>query len=266
MMRHLLTSLALAFGLAGPAAAQTTEVARAALIPGWQQADGSHVVGLLLDLAPGWKTYWRSPGDAGIPPRFDWAGSRNIAGLRALWPTPEAMDQNGMTSIGYPGDVVIPLMIRPESTGGEMRLTGRMELGVCKDVCVPAELRFSATLTPGDRRDPRLVAALVDRPLTAREAQVGQVSCRIPPVEGGVALTARIAMPSAGGQEFVVVETANPSIWVAEAETRRAGNILTASTEMQHVEGAPFALDRSGLRFTVLGKRHAVDIRGCASG
>ena len=46
MMRHLLTSLALAFGLAGPAAAQTTEVARAALIPGWQQADGSHVVGL----------------------------------------------------------------------------------------------------------------------------------------------------------------------------------------------------------------------------
>ena len=141
-----------------------------------------------------------------------------------------------------------------------------MELGVCKDVCVPAELRFSATLTPGDRRDPRLVAALVDRPLTAREAQVGQVSCRISPVEGGVALTARIAMPSAGGQEFVVVETANPSIWVAEAETRRAGNILTASTEMQHVEGAPFALDRSGLRFTVLGKRHAVDIRGCASG
>ena len=112
----------------------------------------------------------------------------------------------------------------------------------------------------------RLVAALVDRPLTAREAQVGQVSCRISPVEGGVALTARIAMPSAGGQEFVVVETANPSIWVAEAETRRAGNILTASTEMQHVEGAPFALDRSGLRFTVLGKRHAVDIRGCASG
>ncbi|WP_323765643.1 protein-disulfide reductase DsbD domain-containing protein [Marinovum sp.] len=278
MMRHLLTFLALVLGLAGPALAQSPvadltrsditrgEVARAALIPGWRQADGSHVAGLLIDLAPGWKTYWRSPGDAGIPPRFDWAGSRNVAGLRTLWPTPKAMDQNGMTSIGYPGDVVIPLVIRPDSAGRPITLTGRMELGVCKEVCVPAEVRFSASLTPGGARDPRLVAALVDRPLTTREARVGRVTCRIAPIKGGVALTADIAMPSAGGREYVVVETANPAIWVAEAQTRRTGPVLTARTEMQHVEGAPFALDRAGLRFTVLGSSHAVDIRGCVAG
>lgn len=265
MMRHVLTSLALALGLAVPAQAQT-DVARAALIPGWQQADGSHVAGLLLDLAPGWKTYWRSPGDAGIPPRFDWAGSRNIGSLRTVWPTPKAMDQNGMTSIGYPGDVVIPLVIRPDAAGRDMQLTGRMELGVCKDVCVPATVQFSGTLTPDGRRDPRLVAALMNQPLSAREARVGEVTCRLSPIKGGISLTASIAMPSAGGEEFVVVETANPSIWVAEAETRRDGNLLTATTDMQHVEGAPFALDRSGLRFTVLGKKHAVDIRGCSAG
>lgn len=269
MIRQLLTALTLLLallpGLAAPAAAQT-DLARAALIPGWRQADGSHVAGLLLDLAPGWKTYWRAPGDAGIPPRFDWARTRNVAGLQPLWPTPKAMDQNGMTSIGYPGDVVIPLLIRPETAGRPITLSGRMELGVCKDVCVPAEVRFSATLPAEGSRDPRLVAALVDRPLTEREARVGRVTCRIAPVKGGVALTASIAMPSAGGPEVVVVETANPAIWVAEAEARRDGPVLTARTEMQHVTGAPFALDRSGLRFTVLGRNHAVDIRGCTAG
>ncbi len=269
MVRHFLTTLTLALSLIAPALiapgmAQAGDMVRAALIPGWRQADGSHVTGLLIDLAPGWKTYWRSPGDAGIPPRFDWAGSRNLAALRPLWPTPEVMDQNGMTSIGYPGDVVIPLVLRPETAGAPIQLSGRMELGVCKEVCVPAELRFAATLAAGEARDPRLVAALVDRPLTEAEARVGPVRCRIAPIDGGLALTAEITLPSAGGTEFVAIEAANPAIWVAEPRARRDGAVLTASTELLHVEGAAFALDRSGLRFTVLGARHAVDIRGCS--
>ncbi|MGY3437848.1 protein-disulfide reductase DsbD domain-containing protein [Marinovum sp. KMM 9989] len=224
------------------------------------------MAGLLIDLSPGWKTYWRSPGDAGIPPRFDWAGSRNIASLQPVWPTPKAMDQNGMTSIGYPGDVVIPLVIRPDAAGGDIALSGRIELGVCKDICVPASLRFSGELTATGTRDPRIVAALADQPLSKRDADVSEVTCTMSPVRGGIELTADITMPPAGGNEFVVIEPSNPSIWVAEARTRRTGQTLTATTEMSHVEGAPFALDRSGLRFTVLGRDYAVDIMGCTGG
>ncbi|TNF20991.1 MAG: hypothetical protein EP318_08955 [Rhodobacteraceae bacterium] len=264
MTRLLLTLAACLFGLAAPLSAQG-EIARAEFLPGWRQADGSHVAGLLITLQPGWKTYWRAPGEAGIPPRFDWAGSRNVRALRPVWPTPQVMDQNGMTSIGYPGDVVIPFEIRPENTSGDVRLEARMELGVCKDICVPASLSFAGTLGRGGERDPRIVAALVDQPLQASEARVGKVTCDVRPVKGGIRLEARIAMPPAGGREFVVVESANPSLWVAEARSTRRGGDLTATTELAHVTGAPFALDRSGLRFTVLGSSHAVDIRGCAA-
>ena len=265
MKPHILTALFLSFALAQPASAQT-DVAHAEFIPGWRQADGSHVAGLLIDLSPGWKTYWRSPGDAGIPPRFDWAGSRNIASLQPVWPTPKAMDQNGMTSIGYPGDVVIPLVIRPDIASDRMALSGRIELGVCKDICVPAALSFSGELTANGTRDTRIVAALADQPLSKRAARVSAVTCSASPVRGGMALTAEITMPPAGGPEFVVIEPTNPSIWVAEAKTHRTGQKLTATTEMSHVEGAPFALDRSGLRFTVLGRDYAVDIVGCTGG
>lgn len=264
MTRLLMTLAACLFGLASPALAQG-EIARAEFLPGWRQADGSHMAGLLIDLKPGWKTYWRAPGEAGIPPRFDWAGSRNVRSLRTVWPTPHVMDQNGMTSIGYPGDVVIPLEIRPENTTGDVLLQARMELGICKDICVPATLSFAGTLPRKGQRDSRIVAALVDQPLQAAEARVGRVTCDVRPVKGGIRLEARIAMPSAGGQEFVVIEAANPALWVAEASTSRQGGQLTASTELAHATGAPFALDRSRLRFTVLGSKHAVDIRGCTT-
>lgn len=270
MMRNLMKIVVCALGLSGATAAVAQqspgqEIARAEFLPGWRQADGSHVAGLLIDLKPGWKTYWRSPGDAGIPPRFNWSGSRNIGDLRPVWPTPRVMDQNGMTSIGYPGDVVIPFVIRPDAAGREVQLRAQMELGVCKDICVPATLTFSGVLPRSGTRDPRLVAAMVDQPLSAAEAKVGKVTCRISPQAGGMTVTASIPMASAGGPEFVVIETANPAIWVSEAVTRREGRDLIAVTEMSHVNGTAFAVDRSRLRFTVLGHNHAVDIQGCAA-
>ena len=81
-LRHMIARLALLASLAalGPGHATTQDdVLQATLLPGWQTASGSHMAAVDLTLAPGWKTYWRSPGDAGIPPRFDWSGSKNVA-------------------------------------------------------------------------------------------------------------------------------------------------------------------------------------------
>ncbi|MCX8508161.1 MAG: protein-disulfide reductase DsbD family protein, partial [Rhodobacteraceae bacterium] len=51
---------------------------KAEILPGWRTESGSQMAALRLTMAPGWKTYWRAPGDAGIPPRFDWTGSANL--------------------------------------------------------------------------------------------------------------------------------------------------------------------------------------------
>lgn len=245
----------------------SSDAVRAEMLPGWRMADGSHMAGLRIVLADGWKTYWRAPGDAGIPPMFDWSGSRNLASAVVSWPRPVIFTQNGMRSIGYRNAVILPIHIRPQNPGRAVMLTGSIDIGICKNICVPRRLHVRVKLPRGNAQVvPEIAAALADRPFTAKEAGVSAVSCALAPGADGLRLTATVTMPSAGGKEAMVIETANPMIWVAEARTSRRGGVITAVTELMHVEGAPLLIDRSALRLTVLGSAHAVDIRGCPSG
>ncbi|MHA6344701.1 protein-disulfide reductase DsbD domain-containing protein [Roseivivax sp. CAU 1761] len=262
--RILLTALtALALPLAAPAQTASDPVA-GTVRPGWREADGTHVAALQLTLAPGWKTYWRAPGEAGIPPSFDWRGSRNLRAVSVVWPVPEVFELSGLRSVGYSDQVVLPLRIAPAS-GGPVELVGRIDIGVCKDVCLPRSLEVRATLpaSPGPR-DPSIAAALATRPLSAAEAGVGAVRCRIAPAADGIDLTAEIEMPALGRDEAAVIETADPEIWVDEPELRRDGPRLTARARLSHVAGQSFALDRSGVRITVLAGGQAADIQGCS--
>jgi DsbC/DsbD-like thiol-disulfide interchange protein len=263
------TALALsvaALGLTAPLAhaqSGTQQVVSLEVLPGWRSADGTHVAALKIQLAPGWKTYWRAPGDAGIPPMIDWSGSENLAKIMPVWPTPQVFSQNGMTSVGYKDALVLPIVLTPAQQGQPISLSGQLQIGICKDVCVPADLGFDAALPLAQVRDATISAALGDQPVTAKLAGVGRVSCDIALSEDGLALSATVQMPPAGTHEYTVVETSDPDIWVAEAETLRDGNTLTVRTELIHMTQDSFALDRSGVRLTVLGSDHAVDIQGC---
>ncbi|SLN47416.1 hypothetical protein ROJ8625_02312 [Roseivivax jejudonensis] len=264
MIRRALLALALCLSAVPVPAEQPSEVVSATLRPGWRQADGTHVAALHLRLAPGWKTYWRAPGDAGIPPEFDWSGSDNLASVDVNWPTPHVFHQSGMRSVGYASEVVLPLTIAARGRG-DIALSGTVNIGVCEDICLPATLAVSGALpAEGGAIDPVIAAALAERPLSAAEAGVGAVRCRVAPgADGALGLVAEIEMPSLGRQEAVVIETANPAIWVAEPDATRRGSRLQAETRLVHVDGRPVSLDRSRLRFTILGDDRAVEITGC---
>lgn len=243
---------------------QAADLVVAELHTGWQLPDGRVVAGLHLELAEGWKTYWRAPGDAGIPPLFDWSASRNVAAISVNWPTPGVFWESGMRSIGYDGALMLPLIVQTDQAGGPLTLSGTLEMGLCKDVCIPYSVRFSADIAPNQStRNPAIAAALADVPYSEREAQVSQVTCSVQPTEDGLILRAEIQMPSAGGTEHTVVEAGNPHVWVAEPKSNRRGRVLTTEARMMHIDGGPFALDRSAVRITVLGQNHAVDIQGC---
>ncbi len=262
-MKHFATALCL---LATPLAAQGfDQIAQLEVLPGWRSADGTHMAGLKITLAPGWKTYWRAPGDAGIPPQIDFSGSDNIESARFLWPVPDVFDQGGMRSVGYADGVVVPIELTPD-TSGPIGLSGVMDIGVCEEICVPVRLPFELALPDVGKRDPQIVAALVNRPMTAAEASVTNATCAVQPTADGLTLTARVTMPQAGATEHVVVEAGDPQIWVSEPDVARAGAELTATVDMVHMTGNGFALDRSAVRITVLGSDHAVDIQGCAAG
>jgi DsbC/DsbD-like thiol-disulfide interchange protein len=238
------------------------------ILPGWQMADGSHVAALKFELADGWKTYWRAPGEAGIPPQFDWRGSRNLTRAEIEWPTPKQTVTNGMRTIGYEHVLVLPVRLTPERAGQPITLSVDMEIGVCSDICVPVSVAVSQSLDVSEHRpDPQIAAALAARPYSQAEAGVGRVVCKVSPIAGGgVHLVAEVDVAAMGSQEMVVVETGNPALWVTQAESVRQGNRLRVEAEIFHGEGRGFMIDRSGLRLTILSTGDAVDIRGCPAG
>ncbi|MBR9842617.1 MAG: hypothetical protein GYB25_05615 [Rhodobacteraceae bacterium] len=256
--------MALSIPLPALAGGGTGAVAEADILTGWRTASGDHIAALRIRLKDGWKTYWRAPGDAGVPPVLDWSRSGNLASAGITWPTPTVFTQSGMRSIGYMDEVILPLALDPKRDDRPIKLRGTLDIGVCKEICVPQRLKVKATLpAEATKRDPLIAAALAARPFSAREAGLRDIRCRISPTAKGLALSLEIDMPSAGAPEAAVIEAGLPDVWVAEPKTRRAGGTLFAETTMQHVSGQSFMLDRSALRVTVIGTKHAVDIRGC---
>lgn len=239
------------------------QVVAGAIRHGWREGDGRHIAGIELRLAPGWKTYWRAPGDGGIPPSFDWSGSENLASVRILWPAPVVFELNGVRSIGYRGDVVLPVEVVPRDPARPVRLRAEVELGVCRDVCVPADLTLDATVAGAGAADPAIRAALRAQPARPAEAGLTGLTCRVEPLRDGLRVTASMRMRGGGGPEAVVIEAPDPGVWVSEAEVSRQGDRLVAAADMVGPSGAPFALDRAGMTVTVIGPRGAVEHRGC---
>ncbi len=242
------------------------DLATIEVLPGWRTDAGEHIAGLRITLEPGWKTYWRAPGDGGIPPQFSFQGSDNITGVAPHWPVPEVFRQNGLNSIGYHDSVVFPLTVFSENPGADMRISGDLQIGICEEICIPVTLSFDALLPPEGARDAAITAALINRPQTQAEANVGAVTCVINPIDDGLSVTAAINLPSIGTDEFVVIEAGDANVWVSEADIARTGNNLNATVDMVHSSGNAFALDRSKVRITVLSDGQAIDIQGCSAG
>jgi suppressor for copper-sensitivity B len=79
-------------------------------------------LGLHLKMKPGWKTYWRSPGDAGLPLQLTWEGSGNLGGMDFRWPAPHRFTLFGIETFGYDGEVVFPITARPAKPGQPLDL------------------------------------------------------------------------------------------------------------------------------------------------
>ncbi|HKY94171.1 MAG TPA: protein-disulfide reductase DsbD domain-containing protein [Kiloniellales bacterium] len=128
-----------------------SEVARARLIAAAPAVGDAETLDLGLEIAltPGWKTYWRSPGDAGVPPTLDWSDSENVAALDFLWPAPERFTLFGLDTFGYAEEVIFPLVLHPERPGEPVTLNAALTYMVCEDICIPLEARLWLHLPAG---------------------------------------------------------------------------------------------------------------------
>ncbi|WP_425450418.1 protein-disulfide reductase DsbD family protein [Virgifigura deserti] len=119
-------------------------------------------LGLQFTLKPGWKTYWRSPGDAGIPVTVDWTGSENLASADMAWPVPHRFTLFGLDTFGYEREVVFPIAVRPTRAGEPVRLRAAVNYLVCEQICIPHQTVLALDL-PAGPASPTGHGQLIDR-------------------------------------------------------------------------------------------------------
>jgi DsbC/DsbD-like thiol-disulfide interchange protein len=137
-------------------------------------AAGADLAGFEISLAPGAITYWRDPGDAGLPPTLDFSASDNVAGVEAKFPAPKRIKEaDGGAAFGYDGDVIFPLLVKPRDPAKPVMLKLNADFAVCEKVCLPAKARLALTL-PAAAGSPYAGAidaalAAVPRPVPAKD-------------------------------------------------------------------------------------------------
>src|ERR1700745_509066 len=96
--------------------------------------------GIAFQLQPGWKTYWRMPGDSGVPPRFDFSKSDNVEAVTVMWPAPLKFDDGaGGHSLGYHDQFVLPRRIAAKAADKPVTLRAEINYAVCEKLCIPVE-------------------------------------------------------------------------------------------------------------------------------
>lgn len=131
--------------------------ARARLIAGGSPAGsppGTIAVGVEIELAKDWKTYWRNPGSSGVPPTLSWTPSSNVSAAETLYPAPVRLADRDGDTIGYKGAVILPVAVRAADPAKPVALVVEIEYGVCKDICIPVQSRLELTVPPGTASKP----------------------------------------------------------------------------------------------------------------
>jgi suppressor for copper-sensitivity B len=127
-------------------------------------------VGVEVKLDEGWKAYWRTPGEAGLAPVFTWTGSENFKTAKILWPAPHRFTAFDIDNFGYEDKVVFPVEITPEEEGKPIALKLKLDLLVCKNLCVPSTQMLTLTIPAGEAEvsgdQPLLAEALRKVPAT----------------------------------------------------------------------------------------------------
>lgn len=139
--------------------------ARFRLLPGTTAVEASRdlLLGLEIELAPGWQFYSENPGEYGVAPHFDWSASRNLAEAAIHWPAPTAYVYSSdppISTLGYKGALLLPLALVAERAGEALDLRLALDYAVCEEFCIVDSVELRLTLPPGRAQATRHAARL----------------------------------------------------------------------------------------------------------
>lgn len=211
--------------------------------------------GIAIQLQPGWKTYWRTPGDSGVPPRFDFSKSDNVEAVTVLWPAPMKFDDGaGGVSLGYKHQVVLPLRIVTKDAGKPVTLRADINYAVCEKLCVPvdakAELAFASVAST---EDSNLSDALNTVPKPANVGDPNPLTIRDVKREGKANVLVDVTAPS-GKDVSLFVEGPTPD-WALPVPKLIEGGPSDVKRFAFELDGLPpgASADGAALKLTLVG-------------
>ena len=231
--------------------------------PGAENMSPAPRAGVQIELDPAWKTYWRIPGDSGIPPEFNWDGSKNVKSVEINWPAPHRfIDKYGM-SIGYKNEIVLPIKIVPKDITAPVQLALELNYAVCLEICLPVNANMALDIKPGNkstgpfRRKLQRFANKVPQTLTSAPG----LRVRKLDISGSgenMKLSLEVENPNKEALVDVFIEGGDTLFFDTPSNIIDKGAISQVVVPVFGVETAQ-ALKGKKLRFTLVGKKSSVD-------
>jgi DsbC/DsbD-like thiol-disulfide interchange protein len=217
--------------------------------------------GVAIQLQPGWKTYWRTPGDSGVPPHFDFSKSDNVEAVTILWPAPKQFpDGAGGTSLGYKNQVVLPLRIAVKHADKPVVLRADITYAVCDKLCIPVEAKAELPfISVASTEDGALAAALDTVPKPANIGDPNPLTIRDVRRDGNASVIVDVVANDPGDvQLFVEGPTPGWALPVPKPIDNTAGDVKRFSFEL---EGLPTGANAAGaaLKLTLVGSNRAYE-------
>jgi DsbC/DsbD-like thiol-disulfide interchange protein len=208
--------------------------------------------GIDIELAPGWKTYWRMPGEAGVPPQFDWSGSQNAKSVEVLWPSPTRFSDAGGETVGYKDRVVFPLRIPAEHPSEAVLLRLSMFFGVCKEVCIPVDAHAELSSWQVDPTTEALLTQFEDRvPERADQSSLHVASASVTVIGGKPAL--RLAFAGSPPDDLdIFIESNDTTYFPAPRHAGPAIYIVDGPPNLGRLKGKT-------LKLTMVGSKGALE-------
>jgi DsbC/DsbD-like thiol-disulfide interchange protein len=213
--------------------------------------------GIAFQLQPGWKTYWRTPGDSGVPPRFDFSKSDNIEAVTILWPAPTKFDDGaGGHSLGYHDQIVLPLRIVVKNADKPVTLRATVNYAVCEKLCVPVDAEPELAFTSvASTEDSALAAALDTVPKPANIGDPNPLTIRDVKRDGKTKVQVDVVVPADAGNVNLFVEGPTPdwSLPIPEPVEHSPAGVKRFSFEL---DGLPPGANPDGaaLKLTLVGR------------
>lgn len=223
---------------------------------------GSPAAAVEISLDPGWDTYWRTPGQGGLQPVFDFSRSVNLRDVAVRYPFPRRFDDGVTVANIYAGGVILPLDLALVDPSRPAVLALQLDVGVCREICVPARATASLELTPAATADRSVSSAIADAQRFVPGPPLPGVFsleavARTGGTEGRPTIEVRALVPDPARSTLFVE---GPPDWFpgAPKPVRREGNVVIFSVAIDRL-GSKTKLAGAALRFTLVSGERAID-------